>query len=102
MEFILFLLACLGATFIVNMSYIFKPIRKKADDVSLMLGKLLKCPQCMGFWMGLIIRTLFMWHGGELNSLQWNDLYNISYGFASSFICYATYLLLKYFMQKYD
>lgn len=98
----LFLLSCLGATFIINMSYVFKPIREKASSLSPTLGKLLKCPQCMGFWVGIIIRSLFMWHAGDFSHLQWSDLYNVCYGFASSFVCYASYLLLKFFMEKYD
>ena len=102
MELILFFLACIGATFIINMSYVFKPIRNKANLISPILGKLLKCPQCMGFWIGLIFRLLFMWHVGGLIDLKWSDIYNVSYGFASSFMCYSSYLLLKYFMEKYD
>jgi hypothetical protein len=102
LQLIIFFLSCLGATFIINISYIFKPIREKAACISESLGKLLKCPMCMGFWVGLIFRILFMWKNGELNHIQFNDIYNICYGFASSFVCYASYLLLKYFMEKYD
>ena len=77
-------------------------MREKADAVSPVLGKFLRCPQCMGFWIGLIIRALIMWHGGEFSHIEWSDLYNVCYGFASSFVCYASYLFLKYFMDKYD
>jgi len=99
---ILFFLSCLGLTFIINISYVFKPIRDKANSISPKLGKLLKCPQCIGFWVGLMIRALEMWHEGMFAYIQWSDLYNVCYGFASSFMCYASYLLLKYFMEKYD
>jgi len=102
MELLFFILSCLGATFIINISYIFKPIREKATKLSPKLGKLLKCPMCMGFWVGLLFRSLLMWHGGEFINIEWNDMYNICYGFVSSFICYVSYLLLKYFMEKYD
>lgn len=102
MNLFLFLLACLGLTFIITISYIFRPVREKSAAISPVLGKLLKCPQCMGFWVGLIVRALDMWHLGLFSVLQWSDLYNICYGFASSFVCYAVYLLLKFFMEKYD
>ncbi len=99
---LLFYLSCLGLTFIITLSYICEPLRIFADGISPKLGKLFKCPQCMGFWVGIFIRALFMWHGGEFANLQWIDLYNVCYGFASSFICYVSYLLLKFFIEKYD
>jgi hypothetical protein len=102
MELFLFILSCIGATFIINISYVFKPIREKASMFNPHLGKFLKCPQCIGFWVGLVIRVLFMWHGGEFSNIQLSDLYNVIYGFASSFVCYSSYLLLKFFMDKYD
>ena len=102
METILFFLACLGATFIINISYIFIPIRDFVASKSEKLGKLMRCPMCMGFWVGLIFRALFMWHGEEFVDIKWSDIYNLTYGFASSFVCYSSYLLLKYFMEKYD
>lgn len=102
MELLLFILSCLGATFIINISYIFKPIREKVAKKSVALGKLLKCPMCMGFWIGILFRALFMWHGNEFLNLQFSDIYNVCYGFISSFICYAFYLALKGLMEKYD
>jgi hypothetical protein len=98
----LFILACVGATFIINFSYIFMKVRERIAKKSATIGKLVKCPMCTGFWIGLTFRALFMWHESAFSNLQWSDLYNICYGFASSFICYATYLLLKFFMDKYD
>jgi hypothetical protein len=102
MELIFFLLSCLGATFIINISYIFRPLREFVESKSKSFGKLIKCPMCMGFWIGLLFRVLMMWNSGEINNLHFNDVYNVMYGFASSFICYSSYLLLKYFMEKYD
>jgi hypothetical protein len=102
MGIFLFFLSCLGATFIINISYIFQPVRDKAAILNKKLGKLLSCPMCIGFWIGLVMRVLFMWHEGRFEHIQWNDLYNVCYGFASSFVCYVSYLLLKYFMDKYD
>lgn len=99
---ILFISACVGLTFIINLSYVFKPIRERALKANKHFGKLFKCSMCMGFWIGLGIRCLFMWHNGELVDLQWSDLYNVVYGFSGSFFSYSAYLLLKYFMEKYD
>jgi len=102
MNLFLFFLSCLGLTFIITISYIFRPVRDKVASINPVLGKLLKCPQCTGFWAGLGIRALDMWQQGLFLNLQWSDLYNVCYGFASSFICYAVYLLLKFFMERYD
>ncbi len=102
MEQLLFFLACLGLTFIINFSYIFKPIRGGAEKLSPSLGKLLKCPQCMGFWVGLFFRALQMQYADVTLNYNLGDIYNLSYGFASSFVCYMAYLLMKYFMDKYD
>lgn len=96
---VFFLLSCLGATFIINFSYIFKKIREKIFKASPFFGKLLKCPQCTGFWVGIFIRITEML---KMGTLQHIHIYDICYGFASSFICYVAYLLLKYFMNKYD
>lgn len=49
--FMIFLLACLGATNIINFGKIFKNIR--ADN------SFLKCPQCVGFWVGALMNVLF-------------------------------------------
>jgi len=102
MNLFVFFFACVGLTFIVNISYIFKPIRLWTKNKNKHIGKMLDCSQCVGFWAGLTIRALDMWHQNLFLNLDWSDLYNICYGFASSFVCYAVYLLLKYFMVKYD
>ena len=102
MNLFLFFFACIGLTLIITNSYLFKPIRNKVNDLSPFFGKLLKFTQCTGFWVGLIIRSLDMWKYNLFLNINYNDLYNIVYGFASSFICYASYLLLKFFIEKYD
>ena len=55
METIIYILASIGLTFIITRSYIFQNIREKIAINSEILGTLFSCPQCMGFWSGLLI-----------------------------------------------
>jgi len=96
------LFATLGATFIVNFSYIFKPIRERVAKKSKALGKLLRCPQCMGFWVGLTFESIIMLKMNVWQSLQVGDVYHLFYGFITSIFCYIVYLLIIPRMNKYD
>lgn len=102
MELLFFLLSCAGLTFIITMSYIFAPIRNQAEKIHKTLGKLFKCTQCMGFWVGIFVRALMMWNQNLFATIQWSDAYNVCYGFISSFFCYGAYLLLKDLINKHD
>ena len=98
MNFVIFILATLGLTFIINHSYIIKPIKDKIKNKS--LTKLLNCSQCLGFYSGLLIQFIIILH--EQKTLYSSDLYYIIYGFIGSFVCYVAYLLIKPLMDKYD
>jgi len=52
-DVIYFILGSIGITFIVTISYIFKPIRNLASRIHPKLGKLFGCPMCTGFWVGI-------------------------------------------------
>ena len=102
MNFIIFLLAAIGATLITTQSYLFKPIREKACKISPTLGKLLKCTQCSGFYWGIMIQLITLFKERMEFVLYWSDFYYIIYGFIGSFVCYLVYLLIKPLMDKYD
>ena len=55
LEFIIFVLATIGATLIVVESDIAAPFRAWAKKANPLLGELTSCPQCTGFWVGLFI-----------------------------------------------
>jgi len=96
LDFIIFILSTIGATFIIVFFYIFKWLRDFMKKISPnFLGKLFSCPACMGFWNGLLVRYIQTIHY-EL------DINIILYGFIGSFVCYLTYLLIKPLMDKYD
>jgi len=97
-ELILFILATIGLTFIISLHYIFKRIRNFLEIKSpKYLGKMINCTACVGFWVGLIIRIIQILSLGLVFNY---DL--ILYGFVGSFVSYIAYLLLRYFMDKYD
>jgi hypothetical protein len=101
LNFIIFLLATIGSTLIVTQSYVFKPIRNILERSSY-LGKFIKCNQCVGFHLGIIIQfIILMKERGEI-IFYYGDLYYIIYGFIGSFACYLIYLLIKPLVNKYD
>jgi hypothetical protein len=102
MNFLIFLLATIGATLIVTQSYIFKPIRDYACKISPKLGKLLHCSMCFGFWTSFIIQFIILAHERMSFIFYWSDMYYIIYGFIGSLASYITYLLIKGLMDKYD
>jgi len=60
-ELIIFILAATGMTNIIVRESIFGWLRKWINKVFpySMLNKILKCPTCCGFWVGLIIALMF-------------------------------------------
>ena len=102
LEFIIFMLSTIGATMIITQSYIFKPLRNKIDNYNKTLGKLLRCPQCAGFYISIIIQFIILIHERNGFIFGWIDLHYIMYGFIGSFISYLVYLLLKPLIDKYD
>ena len=102
LNFVIFLLSSIGATLIITQSYLFKSIREKALKINPMLGKLLKCSQCCGFWISLMIQFIILFKERMEIVLYWSDFYYIIYGFIGSFVCYLIYLLIKPLMDKYD
>lgn len=98
MDFIIFILATIGLTFIITLFYIFEWLRNYLKRISpKFLGKGIKCPACVGFWSGLIIRCIQILH---FNLIFDVDL--ILYGFIGSIVSYTVYLLIKPLIDKYD
>lgn len=100
LEFIIFILSTIGATLILTQSYLFKRTRDKAQEMNESLGKLLKCCQCSGMYVGSIIKTLLIIYYSQLTMMS--IIIIITYGFIGSFVCYLTYLLIKPLIEKYD
>lgn len=85
------ILATIGLTFIVTQSYIFKGVRLSFQKVNPHLGYLIKCPLCFGFWAFFMVLIL-----KKINC----DF--INHAFIASFCCYTIWLLLQFFIKKYD
>lgn len=96
-----FILSCVGLTFIIVLSYLFKNIRKFIQNKSLFFGKLINCTMCTGFYVGILIKTILIYYYNS--KIIYKDIFIIIlYGFISSYVSYVSYLLLKYFIDKYD
>ena len=98
--FLIFLFATIGATFIITGSDIFKKIREKINNINPILGKLINCNQCTGFYVALLIQLIILFKERMMFILYWSDLYYILYGFIGSFFCYFTYLIIEYIKSK--
>jgi hypothetical protein len=48
----LIILGLVGITIIITVGSIFEDIREKISERSTVLGKLINCPMCTGFWVG--------------------------------------------------
>ena len=55
---ILIILAALGSTIIITRSWLFESVREYFNRWQF-TGILFHCPQCMGFWNGLLYAVLF-------------------------------------------
>ena len=102
MNFIIFLLSTIGLTLIITKSYIFKPVRNKLQSLNKNLGKLINCSQCVGFYAGILIQFIILYHERLEFIFYWGDLFYIIYGFIGSFVSYLIYLLLMPLITKYD
>ena len=89
-DVIYFILGSIGITFIVTLSYIFKPIRDYATRINKHLGKLLKCPMCMGFWIGIMSYYVYP---------HFKVLYVAG---TISLLAYLLYLSYKRLMNEFD
>lgn len=97
LELIIFILSTIGLTFIIILSYLFKDVRLFFNKRNKFIGKLFSCSQCAGFWSGIIIKYIQIFHNNEIL-----DISIILYGFIGSFISYLSYLLIKPLIDKYD
>ena len=53
-DLITYTLGCAGITVILVSSDIVEPVRDFISSRSSFLGKLINCPMCLGFWVGMI------------------------------------------------
>lgn len=49
-DFLFFLTSAIGTTIIISIGSIFKPMRDSFPN-----NKLIRCPMCLGFWVGVIL-----------------------------------------------
>lgn len=86
MFLLLFLLASFGITAIITNSSIFSPIRNLFEKINpSFLGEGIVCPQCVGFWIGVILSVI-----GFNISYQYVDLQSLFYKFWVSVLINAS------------
>jgi len=95
-----FILSTIGLTLIITTSYIFTGFRNHMAKISPKLGKLFKCSMCLGFWNGLIIKSLlFIYYG--VTFTYFSPIIILLYGFIGSITSFVVYLLIKPLMDKH-
>lgn len=93
----LIILGLVGVTIIITIGTIFEDIREKISEKSSVLGKLINCPMCTGFWVGFffgfasgIAPPIIM--GGLISLLSWSAYSVIDY-FITKGTWYATQIV---------
>ena len=56
---ITWILVSFGIAFAISHGKIFKSLRKKAADLNPLLGEMICCPMCLGFWTGLSLSAFW-------------------------------------------
>ena len=59
-EFLIWSLVCFGISFSITHSRVFSPLRKLAAKGPNIVEYFVNCPMCMGFWVGLLLGSV--WH----------------------------------------
>ena len=90
-------LTVVGLTTIITQSSLFAPLRQGFQRLT--GSKFLGCPMCVGFWVGFglsVVSSTFSVTGSQNWELgTWNMLLcSIVDGWASSGVCWITYVLL--------
>lgn len=92
-QFITWILVVDGVTTIVTTSLLFRPLREAAffvrDGHRTWLGKLIHCPMCFGFWVGVLGCLL----GIRILEHRWLVVALVANGSAASTVCWTTHLI---------
>jgi len=93
MENVIYLLSVAGATSIVCHGKIFQPLREYLRERNFFFP--LHCPQCVGFWMAIILR-LAMWisAGGIPRTPLRNFVLLFIFGCAGSLVSYMACMFI--------
>jgi hypothetical protein len=89
---VIWLLSCFGLTWIVTRSVLFAPLRArlpKPVGTTPFWGTLVRCPQCFGFWVGVLHALVGVAPVGVGSG--WQSV--LCAGFVSSGACYLGKLL---------
>ena len=65
-EFMVWALVCFGMSFALTHSKVFSPVRSLASRIHPMLGYFINCPMCMGFWVGLLLSSVWVTPTGSI------------------------------------
>jgi hypothetical protein len=93
----LIILGLVGITVIITAGSIFEDFRNKISESSIILGKLINCPMCTGFWVGFffgfianVAPPIIM--GGLVSLISWS-VYSIVDYFVTKSTWYATQII---------
>lgn len=93
----LIILGLVGITIIITTGSIFEELRNKVSETSQILGKLINCPMCTGFWIGFFFGFLSdiappIIVGGLISLLSWS-IYSVVDYFITKGTWYATRII---------
>ena len=90
MRLLIFLLVCYGFTNVVTVGKIFRPLREWLARRSRVLGDWIRCPMCLGLWVGAGWAAVGLWPPTGLPF----GLELLAAGCAASGACWGVYAVL--------
>ena len=70
---IILVLGCVGLTLITSMGHVLKPLKLKIKNEPWITFSM--CPQCQGFWIGLIGHIVFFWSPFDVWFWLWSVIF---------------------------
>ena len=93
----LLILGLVGITIIITSSVFFESVRERVSNYSQVLGELINCPMCTGFWVGLFFGFVSgiappVIIGGLVSLLSWS-IYTVVDYFSTKATWHATQIV---------
>ena len=74
LELIMWIVVSYGLTMAISWTSITEPLRNKAAKISPWVGKLIRCPICLSFWVGILLSLTWF---APTGSILWDPFLSL-------------------------